>query len=74
MVKRSNGERIQFRVSPGELRILKNIIASGQFPTYSSALRFCLLFTNAVLSNIPETIGESLIAALEEQDEETNKQ
>lgn len=73
MVKRSNGERIQFRVSPGEIRILTNIQASGQFPDKSSTVRFCIAFTNTVLSVIPAAVGESLITAMEEQNEENNE-
>lgn len=74
MVKRSNGERIQFRVSPSEVRILENIQLSGQFPDKSSTVRFCIEFTKTVLSVIPAAVGESLIAAMEEQNEENNKQ
>lgn len=74
MVKRSNGERIQFRVSPGEVRILEYIQASGQFPDKSSTVRFCIEFTKTILSVIPAAIGESLIATMDEQNEENNEQ
>ena len=72
MVK--HGERIQFRISPAEVRILNNIMASGQFPSKSSTLRFCVNFTNTVLSIIPAAVGESLIDALEEQNGENDEQ
>ena len=73
MVRRSNGERIQFRVTPGEVKILNNIQSSGQFPDKSSTVRFCIQFTNTVLSIIPAAVGESLVAAIENNQDEPNQ-
>lgn len=70
MARRSNGERIQFRVSPGQMKILDQIQASGQFPDKSSTVRFCIEFTKTILSVIPAAIGESLIEAMEEEKKE----
>lgn len=70
MARRSNGERIQFRVSPSEVKILEFIQASGQFPDKSSTVRFCIEFTKTILSVIPAAIGESLIEAMEEENKE----
>lgn len=67
MVRRSNGDRIQFRASAGEVRTLDNIQAAGQFPDKSSTVRFCIAFTKTVLSIMPDAIGESYIEALEEK-------
>ena len=58
------GERIHFRVSDAELHNLNGIMAAGDFGDKSSTVRFCIHFTNTILSILPAAIGESFIEAI----------
>uniref|UniRef100_A0A6M3LXR2 Uncharacterized protein n=1 Tax=viral metagenome TaxID=1070528 RepID=A0A6M3LXR2_9ZZZZ len=67
-------DKITIRLSGSNIKILNSIRESGAFENDSQTVRFCIEFTNTILQNIPETIGESFVkAVIDEIDENEDK-
>lgn len=63
---RKKTESIRVRMSPSETRTLKQIMVSAGLDDTSEATRFCISFTQMMLSVVPASAGEALLAVLEE--------
>jgi len=59
-------ESIRVRMTPSEVRTLKLIMADAGLDDSSEAVRFCISFTKTMLSVVPASAGEALLAMLEE--------
>jgi len=72
---RKKSERVTIRFSSSDAKVLNAIQSSGDFEDRSTAIRFCINLTSAILKTIPASIGESFLeteetALLEEEDEQ----
>lgn len=62
--------KLSVRVSNRELRTLEKMQQSSGLPDVSSTVRFCIGFTQIVLSIIPEAVGEAFIDSITKLEEE----
>ena len=58
---RKKSERVTIRFSPKDVKVLDAIQMSGGFEDTSTAIRFCINLTSAILKTIPASIGESFV-------------